>query len=55
MKVNEDASNEKYALLIYLIYQMYTSGIKKFQNNNDLRIDFVFFLLDKMKYKQQAL
>ena len=34
---------------------MYYQGIRKFPNNTDLRLAYAFFLLEKMKYKQQAL
>ena len=34
---------------------MYYQGVRKFANNTDLRLAYAFFLLDKMKYKQQAL
>lgn len=47
--LNSDESlNEKYALLIQLLYKMYFYGIKKFPNNTSLRIAYAFFLLDKM-------
>lgn len=47
--------NEKYAVLIQVIYKMYFHGIKKFPNNTALRISYAFFLLEKMHSKQQAL
>lgn len=34
---------------------MYFQGVRKFQNNTDLRLAYAFFLLEKMKNKQQAL
>jgi len=54
--MNQDESlNEKYAILIQLLYKMYDQGIKKFPNANALRISYSFFLLEKMHSKQQAL
>jgi PAS domain S-box-containing protein len=52
---NDENLNEKYALLIQLLYKMYFYGIKKFPNNTSLRISYAFFLLEKMHSKQQAL
>jgi len=51
----DETLNEKYALLIQLLYKMYSQGIKKFPNNTSLRIAYAFFLLEKMQSKQQAL
>lgn len=34
---------------------MYFYGIRKFPNNTALRISYSFFLIEKMKMKQQAL
>jgi hypothetical protein len=51
----DETLNEKYALLIQLLYKMYSYGIKKFPNNTSLRIAYAFFLLEKMQSKQQAL
>ena len=50
MSVND--VTERYANLLQLLYIMFLKGVKKFPNNNDLRLAFAFFLLDKMKYKQ---
>jgi len=47
--------DEKYAVLVQLCYKMYYHGIKKFPNDNALRISYSFFLLEKMHSKQQAL
>jgi hypothetical protein len=55
MQANTEGFSEKHALLLQMIYKMYLAGIKKFPNNSDLRLSFAFFLLDHMKYKQQAL
>jgi len=54
--MNQDETlNEKYALLIQMLYKMYFFGIKKFPNNTSLMISYAFFLLEKMHTKQQAL
>jgi len=54
--MNQDESlNEKYAVLIQLIYKIYHQGIKKFPNDYSLRISYAFFLLERMQSKQQAL
>jgi len=46
---------EKEAIIVYLVYQIYIQGLKKFSDNTTLRIAYAFFLLDKMHSKQQAL
>lgn len=38
-----------------LIYQMFYFGVKKFPNHTDLRLSFAYFLLNNLKFKQQAL
>ena len=51
----DDTLNEKYALVIQLLYRMYSNAIKKYPSNTSLRIAYAFFLLEKMQSKQQAL
>ncbi len=52
---NDPNIKEKEAIIVYLVYQIYTQGMKKFSGNTTLRIAYAFFLLDKMHSKQQAL
>ena len=52
---SEEYFNEKYALLIQVLNKMYYYGIKKFPASTSLRISFAFFLIEKLKMKQQAL
>jgi PAS domain S-box-containing protein len=52
---SEEYFNEKYALLIKVLNKMYYYGIKKFPASTSLRISFAFFLIEKLKMKQQAL
>jgi len=46
---------EKEVIIIYLIYRLYSQGIKLFPSYIPLRIGYSFFLLDKMSSRQQAL
>ncbi len=55
LSTSQGKLSEKHAKLIYLIYQMYQQGVKKFSNNTNLKINYAYFLLDKLKYRQQAL
>jgi len=52
---NNEGITEKEVILIYLIYQLYLTGIRTFPNCIPLRISYSFFLSDKMSSKQQAL
>lgn len=52
---SDENLNEKYALLVQLLYKMFFHGIKKFPNDTSLRVSYAFFLLEKMRSKQQAL
>lgn len=70
-QTNDEFLNEKFAVIFQLIYKMYFTGVKRlfslnlsyeilyiffrFPDNTALRMSYVFFLMERMKYKQQAL
>ncbi|CAD8180493.1 unnamed protein product [Paramecium octaurelia] len=46
---------ERYTVFIELISQMYYDGIKQFPQDVFLRLNYSYFLIDRLKLKQQAL